>query len=176
MKILNIHGYGGSSENAAFSALMQCGYEVVSPQLDYDVKPPDVIRHELLHLFLAEQCQAVVGTSLGGFFAAQLCAMQMCKTVLVNPCLIPAATLPNLTAISREMLLLYSDLMQMLRTADTSLMTAILGEEDEVVEHHAFTRIFLGDERCILIPGGKHSGATLPLETLFKSHKDEFFN
>lgn len=175
MKLLNIHGYGGSSENAAFQALLRCGYEVISPQLDYDAKSPDVIHHELLHLYLAEGCNAVVGTSLGGFFAAQLCAMQQCKTVLVNPCLLPYVTLPELTTIDRKTLLLYFDLTQTLRSVKPSLITAIIGEADEVVDHHAFNRSFLGEERCILIPEGKHSGATLPLETLFREKRMELF-
>ena len=44
MKLLNLHGYQASAENAAFLALKKCGYEVVSPQLDYDKSPPDLLR------------------------------------------------------------------------------------------------------------------------------------
>ena len=38
--ILNIHGYGGSAQNSAYTALLSLGCDVTSPQLDYDAVCP----------------------------------------------------------------------------------------------------------------------------------------
>lgn len=176
MKLLNLHGYGGSRENTAFQVLTECGYEVVSPQLDYDAKSPDLLRHELLMIYRAERCNAVVGTSLGGFFAAQLCAMTQCRAVLINPCILPFVTLPKLTECSPERLMLYYDLTQTLRGIDRKQVHVIIGEEDEVIDYHLFTRSFFGEEQCIRVSGGKHSGATLPLKTIFTEFGNKFFH
>lgn len=176
MKLLNLHGYQASAENAAFLALKKCGYEVVSPQLDYDKSPPDLLRHELLLLFQNEQCDAVVGSSMGGYFAAQLCAMTQCRAVLINPCMLPFVTLPKYGNIRPEWIMLYFDLTQTLRAADPERLYVILGEMDEVIEYHPFTRSFFGEERCLRVPDGKHSGATLPLETLFTEFGEKFFH
>lgn len=41
--ILNIHGYGGSAQNSAYTALLSLGCDVTSPQLDYDAVCPEKV-------------------------------------------------------------------------------------------------------------------------------------
>ena len=48
MKILNIHGYKGSSENSACSALKNLGFEVISPEINYDSLAPEKVYENLL--------------------------------------------------------------------------------------------------------------------------------
>ena len=40
-------------------------------------------------------------------------------------------------------------------------------ENEEIIDSHDFTGKLLGNERCKVIPDGKHSGATLPLKDFF---------
>ena len=96
MKILNIHGYKGSAKNSAYEALTALGHEVTSPELDYDTLSPD----ETLEMLLREagECGAemLVGSSLGGFYAAVMSVRLGLPAALVNPCLMPFLHLPRL--------------------------------------------------------------------------------
>ena len=47
LKILNIHGFRGSAENAAFVALTELGHDVVAPAFDYDAVSPLTVAEKL---------------------------------------------------------------------------------------------------------------------------------
>ncbi len=164
MKILNIHGYRGSAENAAFAALKANDHDVVSPQLDYDILSPEEMLQKLSSTAHSEGAEMLVGTSLGGFFAAVISAETKLPVVLVNPCLMAFYHLPLLGW--------QGDVTQFIRlfgkTAelDADKTSCIIGGSDEVVTTHSFTRSLLGD-KVRVIPDGMHSGATLPLKEFF---------
>ncbi|HCJ42188.1 MAG TPA: hypothetical protein DHV89_12545 [Ruminococcus sp.] len=166
MKILNLHGYGGSAENAAFAALKACGHEVAAPQNDYDEVSPQEIIKRMKKLAAAESIGLIVGTSLGGFYAAVLSAQTGLPAVLVNPCLMAFYHLPLLgyKGDITEFIGLFGELAAL----DTERIHAIIGESDEVVTTHSFTCGFLGKNRVTVIPEGRHSGATLPLTEYFR--------
>ena len=168
MKILNIHGYRGSCENSSFAALSALGAEMISPQMDYDKQSPDEILLFLNDLWQQNGCQAVVGTSLGGFYAALLSMKHHAKTVLINPCLLPFLLLPQLEESQNTLLFDYLRLFADIIKIDKNQILAIIGEQDEVISTHDFTQNLLGKSRCILVPDGKHSGWTLPLRDIFK--------
>ena len=168
MKILNIHGYRGSSDNSAYHALLPLGAEIISPQIDYDKQSPDEILLFLNDLWQQNGCQAVVGTSLGGFYAALLSMKHHAKTVLINPCLLPFLLLPQLEESQNTLLFDYLRLFADIVKIDKNQIVAIIGEQDEVISTHDFTQNLLGKSRCILVPDGKHSGWTLPLRDIFK--------
>ena len=46
-------------------------------------------------------------------------------------------------------------------------VSCIVGDADEVIDSHDLTERMFGNERFRRIPGGKHSGATLPLNDYF---------
>ena len=50
---------------------------------------------------------------------------------------------------------------------DGSNVSCIVGEDDELLGDHSFTKELLGNARFRSIPGGKHSGYTLPLKDFF---------
>ena len=87
--ILNIHGYGGSAQNSAYTALLSLGCDVTSPQLDYDAVCPEKVLKTLREMAVTCHADTLIGTSFGGFFAALLCAELHLPTILVNPCLMP---------------------------------------------------------------------------------------
>lgn len=51
MKIFNLHGYKGASQNAAYKAFMESGCDVFSPETDYDSAAPDKIFERIESLF-----------------------------------------------------------------------------------------------------------------------------
>ncbi len=164
MRILNIHGYTGSAENSACSVLRKMGYDVVSPQLDYDSMSPDSVL-DVLSRRISDN-NIIVGTSLGGFFGAILSARLGIPVILVNPCLMPFLTLSrlNFTGDIRPYIRLFSEIPNI----DISATSTIIGGQDDVIDYHDFTENLLRNERFRIVPDGRHSGATLPLEQYFK--------
>ncbi len=165
MTILNIHGYNGSSENAAYVALKELGHKVVSPQIDYDSSDADKIFKAVSDLYTYAKPDLIVGTSFGGFFACLLSAVYNVPSVAVNPCLKPFEILPNLgyTHDIRNLIGLFGNL----KSIQNDNISAIVGGQDEIIGSHDFTRLLLGNERYRVIPDGKHSGSTLPLNEYF---------
>lgn len=88
--ILNVHGYHGSPKNSAYSALHEIGFEnIISPSIDYDSEEPSNIIGTLNMLRVQYKADMIVGTNLGGFYAAVLSARHDLPVMLVNPCLTP---------------------------------------------------------------------------------------
>ena len=175
MKILNLHGYGALAENSSYYALKACGYDVISPQMDYDKQSPDEILDILLKLYDSEHCEAVIGSSMGGFFTIQVSAEKQCRSVLINPCLNPFQTLPELGFDNREYILQYIGLFSNLSKLDFSKTFAIIGEKDDVIKTHPVIKYLLDDAHCILVPDGGHAGSTMHLEDVFQKHAKYFF-
>ena len=64
MKILNIHGYKGNAANAAYEALRECGFDIISLQLDYDRSSPESIMQLLNSQFTNNFCNALEDSML----------------------------------------------------------------------------------------------------------------
>ncbi len=176
MKILNLHGYKGTANNSVYMVLRNFGYDVISPEIDYDnILPKNLLLH-ITELYDDNACDAVVGTSVGGFFAAQLCVLRKCPTVLINPCLLPFVYLPRLGYNNRNGLLEYCELFKNIVGINEQFVSTIIGENDEVIDSHDFTKRLLLNSRLICVPNGKHSGFTLPLEKIFENDLKDFFN
>lgn len=165
MKILNIHGYRGSAENCAFSALTGLGCEVVSPQLDYDELSPEAVMYMLRGTAANENIRLIVGTSLGGFFAAILAAETGLPVILVNPCLMPFYHLPKLDF--KGDVKPYIALFGRISELDSDKVSCIVGGSDEVIDTHSLAKTLFGSERFRVVPEGRHSGSTLPLAEYF---------
>lgn len=164
MVILNIHGYKGSPKNSAYKALKDIGCNnIISPSIDYGSEEPNNIIGRLNMLRAEHKVDLVVGTSFGGFFAAVLSAQHDLPVMLVNPCLTPFLIdfLPK--AKLRSLVRLFGDLSKI----DSSNVSCIIGDADEVLGDHAFTENLLHNLRFRRIQGGKHSGVTLPLKEYF---------
>ena len=166
MTILNIHGYQGSAQNAAYGALQANGCDaIISPAIDYDAASPERIVSMLRGIIDEQHVGLIVGTSLGGFFAAVLSAETHLPVMLVNPCLLPFLHLPRLgfQGDIRPFISLFGTLTQL----DRDNVSCIVGDADEIISTHDFTEKLLANGRFRRIPGGHHSGATLPLPEYF---------
>lgn len=175
VKVLNIHGYQGNAANSAYQALRECDFDIVSLQIDYDRSSPESIMQMLNSQFTNNFCDAVVGTSLGGFFAALISVKNECPCVLINPCLMPFLHLPRLGYKDDDGVLEYIRLFSGIADIDSQLISTIVGGQDELIDTHDFTRRIFQNERYIVVPEGKHSGSTLPLNDIFKDHLESFF-
>ncbi len=175
MKIFSIHGYKGSAHNAAYGALFDCGYNVHSIQIDYDSESPKTVLEKLHNEYITSGCHCLAGTSLGGFYAAQICALEHCPTLLINPCLLPFLVLPELGYVYNGGIWEFSEIFSGFTGLDKTLVSTVVGSEDEVVTTHCYTKAMLENERYYTVDGGKHSGATLPLREIITKHGKEIF-
>lgn len=165
MKILNIHGYKGSSENSACLVLKAMGFDVISPQIDYDAENPEKILDNLIKLFAESKPDYIAGTSLGGFFALLISVKCSIPAVLVNPCLMPFVTIAEL-GYDRDVsgfIKLFGSFSEI----NQENVCAVIGGADEVISYHdTVTRKLI--RNCTVIPEGRHSGATLNLDEYFR--------
>ncbi len=171
MKILNIHGYQAKAENSVFYALQNNGYEPVSLQLDYESQSPEEVLHLLTEAYSANHCEAVTGSSMGGFFAMQINALYHCPAVLINPFTTPFIAFPDIPEFMRGYMRLTANLAEF----DPASAYAVIGEKDDMIQTHDFIKDLLGAEHCVLVPDGGHPGSTLPLEEIFREHGRVFF-
>lgn len=163
MKVLNIHGYMGNSDNSACLALKELGFDVISPYIDYDAENSEKILNNLTSILSENKPDVIVGTSLGGFFALLLSIKSNIPVILVNPCLMPFVTLTKLgyNRNISEFIKLFGNFSEI----NQNNVCAIIGGNDEVISYHDFTKKLISNHT--VIPDGKHSGATLPLKEFF---------
>ncbi|WP_051589099.1 YqiA/YcfP family alpha/beta fold hydrolase [Ruminococcus sp. NK3A76] len=166
MKILNIHGYHGSPRNSAYKALDPFGCEIIAPELDYDSVSPENILGGLKYILTDKRPDIVVGTSLGGFYAAVLSAQHNCPVILINPFLMSFLTFDGDVRPRKDTKALIG-LFGSLSKIDISNVSCIVGDNDELLGDHRFTEKLLGNARFRRISGGGHSGHTLPLKDFF---------
>lgn len=165
MRILNIHGYKGNPENSAYIALCELGYKSFSPAIDYDATETDKIFQYLDNIIDEYKPDLIIGTSLGGFFAAVISSQRNMPAILVNPCLMPFVTLPRLE-FKNDIRPFIKKFAELHKISSDNIYT-ITGRCDEIIDYHDFTKKMFGNKYYREIPDGKHSGATLPLKEYF---------
>ncbi|MEA2016832.1 MAG: YqiA/YcfP family alpha/beta fold hydrolase [Campylobacterota bacterium] len=95
--IIYIHGFGGSGEGSKAKAFREYfktkekGF--IAPSLSYVPELAIKTLEELIESY--EEDVALIGSSLGGFYAAYLSQKYNLKTVLLNPSIYPSKTLKN---------------------------------------------------------------------------------
>ena len=166
MRVLNIHGYQGSAENSAYIALRRIECEIISPQIDYDGEKPEPILDQLAGIAEKKKMELLVGTSLGGFFAAVLSADLHLPVILVNPCMLPFLHLPRIGY--QGDIAPFIRMFAKLSLIDRETVSCIVGGSDELIDSHDFDERLFGNSRFRIIAGGGHSGATLPLKVYFE--------
>ncbi len=159
--ILNLHGYNGTPENSAYSALKANGYNnITAPEIDYEAESPEELLERLRGIIAEKKPDVLVGTSLGGFFASVLSAEFHLPVILVNPFLQPFLTFP-------EYINGYIKVFGTISEINKEQVCCIVGEDDELLGDHQFTKDLFDNSYFRSVPGGKHSGATLPLKEYF---------
>ena len=158
--LLNIHGFDGHCWNTKYEFLKKNFPEenIVSLQLDYAAESPDEVMERLRKAIAEnqrpEESLRIVGSSLGGFFAYCLNASYGAAAVLINPSLLPFITLKGFHDVDTELCRWYAEFMaEYLYKADLSKITALLAEDDELLDH-SYTRVILSGARLYTITGG----------------------
>ena len=171
MKILNIHGYGGSAHNTAYKTLDELyPGQVISNQMDYDTHTPDNVLSILERLAGSEKVNAIVGTSFGGFFACCLSSKFDVPIILVNPCLLPFVTLRQTSSGYRSdyMARLFKLFGEHMGQLDSRYLSTIVGRSDELIDHAATTRYLAKGRAWYEIDGSHQLERTDELAAAFR--------
>ncbi len=88
-KVLLIHGLGGSPSEEKSKVFRDLGYEVVFPFIDYDMEwEKDKFKSKFIEILnLANDCDLIVGQSIGGYLAYLLNKATNIETIIINPAL-----------------------------------------------------------------------------------------
>lgn len=114
------------------------------------------------------QRMAIVGSSLGGFYATWLAAQKGCKAVLLNPAIDPARDLAKFIGEQTawhdpaERFFFAPDYVDELRTLEVGALPypervwALIAKGDEVLDWREMTARYLGSPQ-LLLEGGDHA-------------------
>jgi predicted esterase YcpF (UPF0227 family) len=168
--IINIHGFSSSGMNAKFSFLKEVFPEetIVSP--DLAVEPAQAIEQLCLHIEnKAAEPVLLVGSSLGGFYAYYLSAKYECHAVLLNPSLLPFATLmdclgDNVNYNTGEPFVFTLEHIKQLRDlfqevyleGNQILLHAFVCEDDERIDHRQTKKMLAGCATYRAFEAGGH--------------------
>jgi predicted esterase YcpF (UPF0227 family) len=99
MKVIYFHGFASSPQGSKVDLLCQVGFSVAAPTIDID---PDIAEPYLIEFIRQEAIKGIesndrkiilVGTSLGGYWAARMGELFEGAAVLINPAMHPEASL-----------------------------------------------------------------------------------
>lgn len=167
MTYLYIHGFGGSglgSKAGLFRA--RFGSDLIAPSLSY---VPDLAidtLEQLVERLAKRDALTLIGSSLGGYYAAWLAEKYELQAVLINPSVRPYETLHRMVGEA----LCYHDLshfewnerhVAMLRKYDTAAVTSkrylvFLQTGDELLDYTQAEQKFAGGS-VVVEEGGEHS-------------------
>ena len=160
MKVLNIHGYKGSSKNTNFHILnsLNNDIEVISQLFDYDTTDPSCIERYLSNLIEDNNVELIVATSFGAFFGRLLSMKYNVPIIATNPCLRPDI---SLKAIAPEYFNEHNSkyVEEAFRTnlsGGYNKAVFILGDKDEVIDHDHITRVIAKDATFYTVSGNHH--------------------
>lgn len=94
VKILYVHGYGGSQFGNSYNLLKKYSgdkYEIVS--IDYDVTNPKKTISDIIDIYMTCDIDYIIGSSLGGFLVMNCIDI---PRIILNPCLKPSEELPKI--------------------------------------------------------------------------------
>jgi len=175
-RLLVLHGFNSAGENekARFLRRHLAGWEVLAPSYSHDprVAGPALtaaVESELL----GQPAAAVLGTSLGGYYARYLAAHYGLPAVLINPVLDAVQTLAPALGEQRNFrtgeryrfepahLAALAD--YRVAEADDSRLLVLLDLADELLSSHATAGHFVGRPgvRVLCYEGGEHRFAHL---------------
>ena len=98
MRVIYFHGFASSPNGSKVDMLRQAGFTVSAPDIDID---PDIAEPYLIEFIKQEGIKntdkdrkcCLVGTSLGGFWAARMGELFEAAAVLINPAMHPEVSL-----------------------------------------------------------------------------------
>ena len=162
MRILNIHGFDGSSENTNYKILRLLGHNVISTQLDYrSLSPNQIYNSKLYPIAKHQDIDLIVATSFGAFFGNRLSAEFNIPCIFTNPCLRPDISLRAIAPEyfscknSKEITDWRIDQLSNKQYNYTN-KTILIGTADEIIDHDSITTKEAVGAIFYRIEGGKH--------------------
>ena len=171
--VLYLHGFRSSPQSTKarqMAAVMAAQFPHITwwcPQLPPSPKAAAAMIQEDTANWPAQN-MAVVGSSLGGFYATWLAAQRDCKVVLLNPAIDPARDLANYIGEQTawhnpdERFYFAPEFVDELRALEVGPMPhpervwALIAKGDEVLDWREMTARYLGSPQ-VVIEGGNHA-------------------
>ena len=171
--VLYLHGFRSSPQSTKarqMAAIMAARFPHITwwcPQLPPSPKAAATLMTEGTAHW-PTQSMAVIGSSLGGFYATWLAAQRDCKAVLLNPAIDPARDLANYIGEQTawhnpdERFYFAPEFVDELRALEVGPMPhpervwALIAKGDEVLDWREMTARYLGSPQ-VVIEGGNHA-------------------
>jgi predicted esterase YcpF (UPF0227 family) len=144
MKILYLHGLGSNGQGATVKQLQQLGVEVIAP--DYQPQYAKTSLKQLKHWVLTPNIDAIVGTSMGGYYALKASNWITLPIIAINPCVAPTDmlkkyltqpamdyTTDNPIVFTQEMLDAFEIISNDKLSNNQANITTLIGENDDVI-------------------------------------------
>lgn len=135
-KVLYIYGYG-SDENSSTAKSLQnvLGYDYKVSTVYYGQLQPNEAIEYLSNYICENGIDAVIGSSLGGFYALQLLSDET-STVVINPCMKPSVELPKIgcPAEIAERFKRYENYYE--NYNEKKNVYGLFGTDDELIDYH----------------------------------------
>lgn len=154
MKVLYIHGYGGSPYGNSYQLFKEAfsdGVELLT--IDYDVNKPVETLVDIRDYVETNHIDLVIASSLGGFFAMNLCGV---SRIVVNPCWNPVVELP-LIGFDGDIDgydVLYRRMLESLDEEERVLCSGCFAPNDELLGTKYVDKFKSFFQRTYTIPGG----------------------
>ncbi|GED12047.1 YqiA/YcfP family alpha/beta fold hydrolase [Aneurinibacillus migulanus] len=173
--LLNIHGFSSSGTNAKYTFLRSVFPEETIVSFDLPIEPRAAIR-ELEQSIEKHKTEPIllVGSSLGGFYAYYLSVKYDCHAALLNPSLMPFATLmdclgENTNYDTGEPFVFTEGHIKQLRDmfqeiyleGNHALLHVFVCEDDERLDHTQTRKMLKGCGTFVSFPNGGHRFAEL---------------
>lgn len=176
MRILNLHGLGGSFDNTNYRMIRNASpsAEVVSETIDYENTSPKASVEKYCHY---GEFDIVVGNSFGGFFAYVIGTRLKIKTLLINPCVPPADYIPKMVEGYRYTSEL-EELWNIYQYKNYNCFV-LIGQNDEILDVDITDRSLRANGVKINWVSGGHSLSSDDYEWWFESlisQRFEFYN
>jgi predicted esterase YcpF (UPF0227 family) len=175
--LLYLHGFRSSSASRKAQALglaltdIRADWEWITPTLPFDPALAVAETERLARSCVRDEL-TLVGSSLGGFYAALVASRLGCRAVLLNPALHPDESLHDYLGLQTniytgEVFEFTQQHIDYLRQAalpqpvDARKFLLIVELGDELLDHQRTRRELAGAE-AIIVDGGNHDLATFP--------------
>lgn len=175
--IIYLHGFNSSGASAKGQYLREklADIPVLTPTYHYDpARAMNMLQHLVEESLRFDNNVLVVGSSLGGYYAQHLSAHYNLKLVLINPALMPLATLKdylgeNTNYYSGEQYILTEQHLASLRELDIPAPCArpaptllLLDQGDELLDYRVAAERYLPCAEIQIFAGGDHAFQHMP--------------
>lgn len=152
--VLYFHGYGSSPLTDKVSDLKRSFTDVRAPQIPLLFQEAQNVLCAYVEGLMCEKRDLViVGTSLGGYWAAMIGAKYDIPAVLVNPAIDPMKSLAqfNDTYLTDDELAKFSKV-----TRSGTARVVLLADDDTIIDPHDTAALFANDAKVQRFPDGGH--------------------